>query len=352
MGIFEALEAAGHEQLIFCQHQPTGLRALVAIHDTTLGPALGGCRLWSYPDEESAVADALRLAESSTYQMAAANTDAGGGMAVLLAAEDEGADEAALRAFGRFIDSLGGRFVAYSDLGTDDDNIRSVGRETAHVRASSPGEVDSETACAWGVFHGISAALNYVHNNAEVAGRTIALQGVGGVGSALARILVDQGAELILSDLRFDPVKELQDRQPDTRMVRPDEIYDVDCDVFCPCAVGGVLDAERVERLKAKIVAGSAFNVLTDEALAARLAERGILFVPEFIINAGDTLMHIHPGGRTELDEVRKGTQRVYRMLGRVFNRCRRSGETPLAAAKALAREKIARIGLTKSIRR
>ncbi len=350
MGIFEKLVEGGHEQLIFCQHRPTKLRALIAIHNTTLGPALGGCRIRDYRTEDDAVADTLRLAESMTYQTAIANYDAGGGMAVIWGEPGIKEDEAVLRAFGRFLNGLGGRIVTFSDLGTDDDDIRSVGIETPHVIASSLHEVPSDVGAAWGVYHGITACLNTVFNISSVRDRTVVIQGVGGVGSALASILVQKGAGLIISDLRYDPLKAIQDKHPEVEMVRTGEVYDVPCDVFSPCAVGGVINPDTVERLRCKIVAGAAFNTLSDTSLALRLEERGILFAPDFVINAGDILMMNRPGGMADIEEVQRATRQIYSNLSKVFARARRKGVPPLEAAREMAREKIARIGKTKSI--
>jgi leucine dehydrogenase len=351
VGIFEKLVEGGHEQLIFCQHRPTKLRALIAIHDTTLGPALGGCRIRNYPSEDDAVADTLRLSESMTYQAAIANYDAGGGMTVIWGEPEIKENEAVLRAFGRFLNGLGGRIVTFSDLGTDDDDIRSVGIETPHVIASSPQEVPSDVGAAWGVYYGITACLNTVFNSTSVQDRTVVIQGVGGVGSALASILVEMGAKLVISDLKYDPLKLIQDLHPEVKMVRTEEVYDVPCDVFSPCAVGGVLSPETIERLQCRIVAGAAFNVLYDASLAERLEERGILYAPDFVINAGDILMMNRPGGMADIEEVKKAAVQIYANLSKVFARARQRGIPPLYAAQEMAREKIARIGRTKSIR-
>ncbi|MCK4594632.1 Glu/Leu/Phe/Val dehydrogenase, partial [bacterium] len=345
------LVEGGHEQLIFCQHRPTKLRALIAIHNTTLGPALGGCRIRDYRTEDDAVADTLRLAESMTYQTAIANYDAGGGMTVIWGEPEIKEDEAVLRAFGRFLNGLGGRIVAFSDLGTDDDDMRSVGIETPHVIASSPHEVPSDVGAAWGVYYGITACLNTVFNSANVRDRTVVIQGVGGVGNALASILVQMGAKLVISDLRYDPLKAIQDLHPEVEMVRTEEVYDVPCDVFSPCAVGGVLDSDTVERLRCKIVAGAAFNILSDTSLALRLEERGILFAPDFVINAGDILMMNRPRGMADTEKVKKATRQIYVNLSKVLTRARHKGIPPLFAAQEMAREKIARIGKTKSIK-
>jgi leucine dehydrogenase len=350
LGIFEKLLEGGHEQLIFCQHRPTKLRALIAIHNTTLGPALGGCRIRDYATEEDAVADTLRLAESMTYQAVLANYDAGGGMTVIWGEPEIKEDEAVLRAFGRFLNGIGGRIVTFSDLGTDDDDMRSVGIETPHVIASSPHEVPSDVGAAWGVYYGITACLNTVFNTSSVQDRTVVIQGVGGVGSALASILVQMGAKLYISDLKYDPLKAIQDLHPDVELVPINEVYDVPCDIFSPCAVGGVIDADTAERLQCKIIAGAAFNVLTDASLAPRLEERGILFAPEFVINAGDVLMMNRPGDMADLEEVKRATRQIYSNLSKVFVRARQMGVPPLYAAREMAREKIARIGKTKSI--
>jgi leucine dehydrogenase len=350
LGIFEKLLEGGHEQLIFCQHRPTKLRAIIAIHNTTLGPALGGCRIRDYPTEDDAVADTLRLAESMTYQAALANYDAGGGMTVIWGEPEIKEDEAVLRAFGRFLNGMGGRIVTFSDLGTDDDDMRSVGIETPHVIASSPHEVPSDVAAAWGVYHGITACLNTAFNSSSVRDRTIVIQGVGGVGSALASIFVQMGAKLYISDLKYDPLKAIQDLHPDVELVQTDEVYDIPCDIFSPCAVGGVIDPETVERLRCRIVAGAAFNILTDPSLALRLEERGILFAPEFVINAGDVLVMNRPGDIADLEEVKRATRQIYSNISKVFARARQMGVPPLFAAREMAREKIARIGKTKSI--
>lgn len=299
MNTLEEMQAAGHEQVTYFHDEQAGLRAIVAIHSTRLGPALGGCRVWPYESEEAALYDVLRLSRGMTYKNAAMGLPLGGGKAVIIADSRTQKTPALFEAFGRAVERLGGRYITAEDVGTEPEDMVAVSRVTKHVAGHPATSGDPSPATAFGVYSGMRAALKHAFGTDDVAGRRVAVQGLGAVGMSLCARLHEGGAELIVTDIaqaRLDRAVE----EFGATAVGSDEIYGVECDVFAPCALGAVINDGTLPRLKARVIAGSANNQLAEARHADALSERGIVYAPDFIINGGGVInvaAELEPGG-------------------------------------------------------
>lgn len=346
MRIFDAMAEHGHEQLVFCHDRTTGLRAVIAIHDTTLGPALGGCRMWRYATEDDAVTDVLRLSRAMTYKAACAGLNLGGGKAVILADETTRKTEAFLRAFGRFVHSLQGRYITAEDVGTNVHDMDLIALETPHVTGTSGrgSSGDPGPATAFGVWRGMKACAAHVWGDEALGSRTVAIQGVGSVGYRLAEHLRDEGARVIVADIAPDKVERAR-RHLGCEAVEPDAIYDVDCDIFAPCALGATLNADTIPRLKAQVVAGSANNQLATAEDARRLEGRGILYAPDYVINAGGLINVADELSGYNRDRAYRKIGQIHDTLSRIITLARAEGITTAEAADRVAEERIALLG-------
>lgn len=333
------------EELHFCRDENSGLVAIIAIHDTSRGPALGGCRMWPYPSESHAISDVLRLARGMSYKCALADLPFGGGKSVMLGDPSRDKSERLLRAFGRFVDRLGGRHVAAEDVGMSVDDIEIMARETEHVAGRARGSSasgDPSPHTAEGVLVGIRACSLHRLGTDQLDGIRIAVQGLGHVGLALAERLHAEGAALVVSDLREERVREAV-LKLDARAASPDEIYEVDVDLFAPCALGAIIDAETVQRLGATIVAGSANNQLGDESAGDALAARGILYAPDYVINAGGVInVAGELCGHYDRRLVEQGIAAIGDRLSSIFAESEASGVPPHRIADARARRILA----------
>jgi leucine dehydrogenase len=353
VGIFDLMDEHGHEEIVFCYDRGTGLRAIVAVHDTTLGPALGGTRMWNYGSEEDAVSEALRLSRSMTYQAAVSDCDTGGGKGILWGDPARDKSEAYFRAFGRFVEGLGGRFITYSDLGTDDRDLRYIRRETRQVASfvkRSPIESLGGKATACGVLWGMRACCKVKYGISSVKGRRVAIQGVGEVGANLARYLDEEGADLVITDIVYDAMKRVQDGVPGVEIVRPQDIFECECDIFSPCAFGGVITRKTAEKLKAEIVAGAAYDVLESVEVGDFLHSRGILYAPDFVVSAGELFQTADDMEAVTEEEALERTSEIFDVLVRVFDRATREDVPPFRAARRMADERIERVGGVRSI--
>jgi leucine dehydrogenase len=353
MGIFDLMDAHEHEEVMFCYNSTTDLRAIIAIHDTTLGRALGGARMWNYKTEADAVVDALRLSRSMTYQASVADCDTGGGKAVLWGDPLRDKSEAYFRAFGRFVEGLKGRFVTYADLGTNDRDLRYIRRETDCVApfvTTAAAGTEGARVTAYGVLCGMRACSKMVFGVSSVKDRRVVVQGVGEVGRHLARYLSQEGAAVTITDIVFDAMKRVQDEVPGVEIVRPEEIFDCGCDVFSPCALGGVINRTNVDKLKCKIVAGAAYDVLESDEIGDRLHARGILYAPDFVISAGEIFQSADKMRAATEKEAFERAGEIFDVLLRVFERARREQVAPLRAAREIALERIESIGQVKTI--
>ncbi len=287
---FSSIRELAHEQVVINRDEETGLTSIIAIHDTTLGPALGGCRMHPYTSDTDALRDALRLSRGMTYKAAAAGLDLGGGKAVILGDPKTEKSEALFRTFGRAVESLGGRYITAEDAGTGVADIEQIRKETSFVVGvdnTHGGSGDPSPVTARGVLHGMRAACEAAFGSDELAGRTVAIQGLGNVGLPLARLLRDEGAHIIASDVDPERIADARREIPKLEIAESESIFDADADIFAPCAMGSAVNDDTVGRIKARVVCGSANNQLDHDELGAELAGRGIVYAPDYLVNAG-----------------------------------------------------------------
>ncbi|HZY56603.1 MAG TPA: Glu/Leu/Phe/Val dehydrogenase [Rubrobacteraceae bacterium] len=346
MQIFEKLAEYRYEQLVFCHDKGTGLRAIIAIHDTTLGPALGGCRMWSYETEDEAVVDALRLARGMTYKAAVSGLNLGGGKSVILGDPDKDKSEALFRSFGRYVETLGGRYIVAEDVGTSTEDISYIQVETSHVvgvDVTRGGSGDPSPLTALGVAQGMRACVEEVFGSPSLEGHTVAVQGLGHVGYHLCRLLHDEGANLVVADVDKDAMERAV-REFGAKPVEPDEILLTPCDILAPCALGAVVNDDTLPDFRCSIIAGSANNVLAESRHGEALAERDILYAPDYIINAGG-LINVAEELEGYNEERAKGrVMRIYDSVKKVIAIARRDGVPTYVAADTLALERISAI--------
>lgn len=346
MAIFEKLAEYRYEQLVFCHDKATGLRAIIAIHDTTLGPALGGCRMWPYATEEEAVVDALRLARGMTYKAAASGLDLGGGKSVIIGDPRRDKSEELFRSLGRYLETLGGRYIVAEDVGTSTEDMEHIRVETSHVvgvDVTHGGSGDPSPFTALGVLQGMRACVEKVFGDASLEGRIVAVQGLGHVGYQLCRLLDREGARLIVTDIRPEVVERAA-REFGAKVVEPDEILSIPCDVFAPCALGPVVNDETLPGFRCAIIAGSANNILQDARHGAALVERGILYAPDYIINAGGLINVADELEGYNEKRATKRVMRIYDSVKRILAIARRDGVPTSVAADTSALERIAAI--------
>jgi leucine dehydrogenase len=347
MEIFDLREFDAHEQVVFGHDAATGMKAIIAIHSTTLGPAAGGCRLWPYASTAEAVADVLRLSRGMSYKNAMANLRFGGGKAVIIADARKSKSPELFEAFGRCVDSLGGRYVTAEDVGTTTADMASVARATRYVAGlgRAPGEAggDPGPKTALGVYLGIKAAVKFRLGRDELSGLSIAVQGVGGVGYHLCRMLAADGARLFVADVRPGAVQRVVEEFK-AKPLAVEEILAADVDVLAPCALGAVLNAASFPRLRARVVAGAANNQLAQGQDGSALSAAGILYAPDYVINAGGiiSVAREYYGGATEA-QVIGDIQGIPQRLTEIFERARRENRTTNAVADQMARERLGR---------
>jgi leucine dehydrogenase len=340
MSVFEQMRAYGHEQVVFCSEPAVGLRAIIAIHDTTMGPALGGVRMWNYRTEEEALQDVLRLSRAMTYKAALAGLRLGGGKAVILGDPHTEKSEGLFRAFGRFVESLGGRYITAEDVGTTVEDMEWIRQETRYVTGVAGKSGDPSPVTAYGVYCGMKACARVVYGEDSLAGRTIAVQGAGNVARHLVAHLVREGAAVYVADIFPEKVQRLREELGNAiTAVDPEAIYDVECDIFSPNALGGTLNERTIPRLRCRIVAGGANNQLQDErADALRLHERGILYAPDYVINAGGLInVAAELEGEYDRERVLRRVEGIYTTLLRVFQLAQEQNQPPTEAAAELA---------------
>jgi valine dehydrogenase (NAD+) len=346
---------SGHEQVVFCSDPESGLRAIIAIHSTALGPALGGTRFYPYASEEAALADVLALARGMSYKNSLAGLDLGGGKAVIIGDPHRDKTEALLRAYGRFVESLGGRYLTACDVGTYNADLDLVARETryAHGRSEAYGGCgDSSVLTAYGVFQGMRAAAQHAWGTPSLAGRTVAVAGVGKVGSWLVGHLVEDGADVVVTDVDPAAVDRLRIRYPKVRAVADTaELVRTPHDVYAPCALGGALDAETVEVLPARIVCGGANNQLATPEIADRLVERGILYAPDYLVNAGGVVQVEDERHGFSFARAQSKVSGIFDVALQVFRTADAADISPAVAADRLAEERMNAIGRLSTIR-
>jgi leucine dehydrogenase len=344
-----------YEQLLVCVDREVGLKAFIAIHDTTLGPALGGCRIWPHKTEEDAINDVLRLSRAMTYKNSAAGLHLGGGKALLWADPRAQKTEAMLRAYARFVDMMGGRYVTTEDVGTASEDMIVVRQVTRHVTGlprAMGGSGDPSEATGLGIYRGMRAAIKEAFMTDSARGMTVAVQGFGKVASYLASHLKQAGAHLVVTDINKDALKRAAAMGCEI-VEDPDAIYDVACQVFAPCALGGTLNKDTIPRLKAKVVSGSANNQLATDADGDLLHQRGIVYAPDYVINAGGVINLSYEIGRPYSEEAaRAHVEKLYDAVERVIAISKRDGVSTAKAADRLAEERIAAVRKIKPVLR
>ena len=330
-----------HEKVVIARDPVSGYHGIIAIHSTTLGPAVGGTRFWNYATEEEALNDALRLSQGMTYKTALAGLPFGGGKSVIIGDNKTANREALLRAHGRFVDTLGGRYITAEDVGTSPADMEIVRRETRHVAGLLGRSGDPSPYTARGVFRAIQASTKYRWNTDDLSGVTVTIQGCGHVGYHLAKLLHEAGAKLIVSDVNNDSKSRVVD-EFSAAAVPPNEIFSVRADVFAPCALGGVINDQTIAELRVQIVAGAANNQLLEERHGEMLRERNILYAPDYVANAGGVF-----NGCIELlgwgaEHSLRKVDEIYDTLLTIFQSAQAQGITTNEAADRLAEERLA----------
>jgi leucine dehydrogenase len=345
------MEKYDYEQLLFCQDRVSGLKAIICIHDTTLGPALGGTRMWTYESEDEAIEDALRLAKGMTYKNAAAGLSLGGGKAVIIGDPRRDKSEAMFRAFGRFIQGLNGRYITAEDVGTTVADMDIIHEETDYVTGISPSFGSSgnpSPVTAFGVYRGMKAAAKEAFGTDSLSGKTIAVQGVGNVAYNLCKYLYEEGAMLIVTDIHKESVQRAVD-EFGARAVDPQDIYGVQCDIYAPCALGATVNDQTIPLMKAKVIAGAANNQLKEARHGDALHERGIIYAPDYVINAGGVINVADELYGYNRERALKKVEAVYENIEKVLEISKRDAIPTYLAADRLAEERIELMKHTRS---
>ncbi|MGV3487703.1 MAG: Leu/Phe/Val dehydrogenase [Tuberibacillus sp.] len=351
MEIMKYMEKYDYEQLVVCQDKESGLKAFICIHDTTLGPALGGLRMWTYESEEAAIEDALRLARGMTYKNAAAGLNLGGGKTVIMGDPRKDKNEAMFRALGRFIQGLNGRYITAEDVGTTVEDMDIIHEETDYVTGISTAFGSSgnpSPVTAYGVYKGMKAAAKVAFGSDSLEGKTVAVQGVGNVAYALCEYLHKEGANLILTDINEEALNRAVNAFG-AKAVAPNDIYGVDCDIFAPCALGAIINDETIPLLKAKVIAGSANNQLRDERHGDIIHEKGIIYAPDYVINAGGVINVADELVGYNRERALKKVEGLYDNLMKIFAISEQEGIPTYKAADRMAEQRIASLKNSRS---
>jgi leucine dehydrogenase len=349
MGSFGLIEKHGeHEQVVFCYDKSVGLKAIIAIHNTTLGPALGGTRMWNYKNEEEALIDVLRLSKGMTYKAAASGLNLGGGKAVIIGDSKTQKTESLFRAFGQFVNSLNGRYITAEDVGTSVTDMEHIFMETPWVTGIPKdfgGSGDPSPYTAHGVLMGIKASIKFHMGADSLEGIRVAVQGLGNVGYNLVKYLVEEGSLVTVSDIDSEKIKNIQKQYPSIKAVGPDEILFTECDVLAPCALGAIINDQTIQKIKCKVVAGGANNQLAEPKHGEQLKELGILYAPDYVINAGGLMnVFVELEGYSHERAFEK-TKRVFDNCWKVFEIAKKENIPTHLAADRLAEMRINSIG-------
>jgi valine dehydrogenase (NAD+) len=346
--------SSGHEQVVFCQDPASGLRAIIAIYSTALGPSLGGTRFYPYESETAALADVLDLSRAMAYKNALAGLDLGGGKAVIWGDPNKIKTESLLRAYGRFVQSLGGRYYTACDVGTYTPDMDIVAKETRFVTGRSVehgGCGDSSVLTALGVFQGMRAAAEHLWGAPTLSGRRVGLAGVGKVGRWLTDHLIADGADVVVTDVNQDAVRAVRTAHPQVDSVTDTaELVASDIDVYAPCALGGALNDETVPALRAKIVAGGANNQLAHPGVEKALVERGILYAPDYVVNSGGVIQVADEIHGFNFDRAKARAEKIFGTTRQILEVAAAEGVPPSAAADRLAEQRMSEVGRLRTI--
>jgi valine dehydrogenase (NAD+) len=351
VGIFDS--GTTHEQVVFCRDQASGLRAIIAIYSTALGPALGGTRFYPYADEEAALADVLALSRAMAYKAACAGLDLGGGKAVIIGDPTTDKTEALLRAYGRFVQAVGGRYYTACDVGTYVEDMDIVARECSFVTGRSPaygGAGDSSILTAYGVFQGMRAAAEAAWGSPSLRGRRVGIAGVGKVGHHLVEHLLDDGASVVVADVSRDAVDRVRVVHPEVDMIDIDDLVGAPMDVYAPCALGGALSDETVPVLQAAIVCGAANNQLAHPGIEKVLADRGVLYAPDYVVNSGGLIQVADEIEGYSEPRARAKAAGIFETTKRIFSLATTEGVPPSVAADRLAERRMSEIGRLRQV--
>jgi leucine dehydrogenase len=340
MDIFERLAEHDHEQVVFCYEPSAGYRGIIAIHNTTLGPALGGTRFWNYRSDEEALIDVLRLARGMTYKAAVAGLNLGGGKAVIIGDPKTSRREMIFRAHGRFVESLGGRYFTAEDVGTSVEDMDYVMMETEYVTGVAGGSGDPSPVTAYGTYRGIKACAHEKYGSDDLAGMTVAVQGTGHVGYYLCKFLSQEGARLVVTDIDAERTRRVVDEFGAT-VVDADEIYSVDAQVFAPCALGAIVNDDTIPQFRFEIIAGAANNQLAQERHGDLLHKRGILYAPDYVINAGGLINVYGELNDWTSDQARRKAGEIFDTLTQIFELAKQEGIPTHEAADRVAERRI-----------
>ena len=345
---------AGHEQVVFCQDVPSGLRAIIAIYSTALGPSLGGTRFYPYPTEDAALADALNLSRAMAYKNALAGLDLGGGKAVIIGDPHQDKSEALLRAYGRFVQSLGGRYITACDIGTYSEDMDIVARECRYVTGRTVpngGAGDSSILTALGVFEGMRAAAEHRWDDASLAGRLAGVEGVGKVGRRLVEHLLDAGARVVICDVSAEAAAQVLGKHPGVEVAKSRKaLLARPLDILAPCAMGGTLDDDTVATLSARIVCGGANNQLAHPGIEKMLADRDILYAPDYVVNAGGVVQVADELAGFDFERAKARASQIFTTTRKIFALADEEGVPPAAAADRLAERRMAEVGRLRGI--
>lgn len=344
MEVFDTIAEMGHEQIALCHDPAAGYRGIIAIHSTTLGPALGGTRFWKYASDEEAIIDALRLARGMTYKNAVAGLNLGGGKSVIIGDNRIRDREMIFRAHGRFVESLGGRYITAEDVGTSTGDMDFVQMETEFVSGLAGKSGDPSPVTARGVFRAIEASAHWRWGKDDLSGKTVSIQGCGHVGYFLATQLHEVGAKLVVTDIDAERVKRVVD-ETGAKAVKPDDIYAARADIFAPCALGGIINDKTLPKLKVEIVAGAANNQLLEERHGDELEKKGILYAPDYVANAGGVInVYSELAGWDAKRSLRKADE-IYNTVLTVYEIAKADRIATHVAAARLAERRLKSVG-------
>jgi valine dehydrogenase (NAD+) len=351
VGIFDS--GTTHEQVVFCRDQASGLRAIIAIYSTALGPALGGTRFYPYADEAAALADVLALSRAMAYKAACAGLDLGGGKAVIIGDPNTEKTEALLRAYGRFVQAIAGRYYTACDVGTYVEDMDVIARECSFVTGRSPaygGAGDSSILTAYGVFQGMRAAAEVAWGSPSLRGRRVGIAGVGKVGHHLVEHLLEDGASVVVGDVSRDAVDRVRVVHPEVDMLDIDDLVGAPMDVYAPCALGGALSDDTVPALQAAIVCGAANNQLAHPGIEKVLEDRGVLYAPDYVVNSGGLIQVADEIEGYSEPRARAKATGIYDTTKRIFALASTEGVPPSVAADRLAERRMTEIGRLRQV--
>ena len=342
--VISKMEMMGHEQILFCTDEETGLKAIIAIHDTTLGPALGGTRMWDYSTEAEALQDVLRLSRGMTFKAAISGLNLGGGKAVIIGDANTEKTEALMRKFGEYVDSLGGKYITAEDVGMNTKDMEYVREMTKHVTGipeSMGGSGDPSPVTAYGVYMGMKASAKFKWGSDSLKGKTILVQGIGNVGENLVKHTTEEGAKVYITDINVSKLEKVSEMYG-AEIIMGDSIYDMDMDIYAPCALGATVNTNTLNRLKCDIIAGAANNQLEDELVHAEMVkEKGLIYAPDFLINAGGLINVYSEINGYNREKSLEQTKKIYNTTLEILLKAEAEDITTHKAALIIAQQRI-----------